>query len=55
MNLGKVQTQQEWSALTPKVIMQKFLTPGGKKTMKTGTDPADIDMSNLAHSFFLRS
>lgn len=32
-----------------------FDTRGEKKTMKTGTDPADIDMSNLAHSFFLRS
>lgn len=37
MNLGKVQTQQEWSALAPKVIMWKFLTPEGEKTMKTGT------------------
>lgn len=36
-------------------LCRSFWHQGGKKTMKTGTDPADIDMSNLAHSFFLRS
>lgn len=53
--LGKGANPTGMISFDPKGDYAEVLDTRGKKTMKTGTDPADIDMSNLAHSFFLRS